>query len=82
MQSAFAANLKYFYNEEASKAQFVVINSKNIILLNYDEYDKELEVVLTHKSYDFKVNTADEADKIIIKLMDDTDKSLVVLKKS
>jgi len=82
-QQAYAANIKYFESKTESKEYFKVINSKNINLIYYDEADKELDVWMNDGSnYDFKVDSSDKANEIIIKLLDDNDNSFVTLTES
>lgn len=83
IQGASAANVKFFDSNEESKEKFSIINSEYIELIDYDEEDKEL--MLWHikgKGYEFVVETAEEANEIIIKIMDRNDKSLIVLTES
>ncbi len=82
-QPAYAANIKYYESKTESKEYFKVISSKHIERIYYDEDDKELVVYMTKgTNYEFRVESSDKANEVIIKLFDDNDSSLVILTES
>jgi len=83
IQGAQAASVQFFQSNVESEIKFSVIPSAYIEKIDYDEDDKELTLWHMHgKGYDFKVDSAKEANEIIIKLMDKNDNSLIVLTES
>ena len=82
-QATQAASIKYYESEEASKVSFKVLNSENILSIDYDEDDKELSVwPTTGQRYDFKVDSLNKAEEIIKKVFDKNDHSFITLIKS
>lgn len=80
---AFASNVLFFKKTEKGETVFEIFNSKHISFIRYVEEIKVLRIHLNtgngNYKKDFIVNSSEEALKIVNKIFNENDKSLLKL---
>ena len=78
--SAFSANIIGYGSKEEGEKEYVVLVGSSVVALTYNEDDKILKVIKPDGGYYmFKVKSDKEAQKIISKVLDTQDKSIIEL---
>lgn len=80
----FAASIIVYEDKKDGESEFIVINSKHVALIKYEEVDKEFIIFLNQgpssSSYEFTVDTVEKSQEIVKRLFDETDTALIELK--
>ncbi len=78
-----AATLTYYTEKEIGDREYGALNTAEISTLYYEEDDKILQAAFlrgaSHTTFNFKVNTLEEAQGIIKKVFDSNDSSFIEL---